>query len=217
MDSLLITNLFEPERRFFYFAWILIVTISIVLHELAHGWMAIRCGDDTPIRLKRMTGNPLVHMGPMSIFFLLVVGIAWGQMPVDHSRLRGKYAMAKVAAAGPSMNVLLMVLSLVALVILVRFGWLPRDEGTSGRLFLFLYFAASLNALLIIFNLMPVPPLDGSAILSDLHRGYRDLLMRPELYGMWMLAMIFALGLTWRVHPYVDEMMMRAVIHATTW
>ena len=201
--DLFISKLFVPEERFFYFAWVLIVMISIVLHELGHGWMAIRCGDDTPLRLKRMTGNPLVHMGPVSLFFLFVIGITWGMMPVDPTRFRGKYAEAKVAAAGPAVNVALMVVSVIVLVVLVRLELMPGDEEMAGRLFTFLYLAALTNGLLLVLNLMPVPPLDGSRILANFHRGYRDLLHRQDLQGMWLLGMLFAFGVMWQLMPRI--------------
>lgn len=120
--ELFVLRLMDPAQRFHALVWIVVVVISITLHELAHGFAAIRAGDDTPIRLERMTLNPLVHMGPFSLLALLVVGIAWGQMPIDSSRLRGKYAEAKVAFAGPSTNLLICLAALVGWGLLVRFG-----------------------------------------------------------------------------------------------
>ncbi|MEL6741620.1 MAG: hypothetical protein AAFP26_13265, partial [Planctomycetota bacterium] len=64
-------------------AWLVWVVVSITLHELAHGWAALKLGDTTPRDLDRMTFNPLVHMGPVSLVMLVIIGIAWGQMPVD--------------------------------------------------------------------------------------------------------------------------------------
>ena len=83
----------------YFFAWILVVVVSICLHEFAHGVVAVWLGDQTPIEEGRITLNPLVHMGPVSMIALLIGGIAWGAMPVNPSRLRGRYAPALVAAA----------------------------------------------------------------------------------------------------------------------
>src|SRR5262249_8984123 len=94
-------------------SWIVWVIGSIVLHELAHGWAALWCGDRTPIETGHMTWNPLVHMGQMSLLMFALVGIAWGQMPVDPSRFRGRYDDAKVALAGPLMNLALAITALV--------------------------------------------------------------------------------------------------------
>ena len=93
-----------------------------MLHELAHGWAAIWLGDQTPVRQGRMTGNPLVHMGPWSLLMLAVAGIAWGQMPIDRTRLRGRHGEAIVAAAGPAMNVLLALAALSTLAGLLTCG-----------------------------------------------------------------------------------------------
>ena len=105
-------------------SWLVWVVVSITLHELAHGWTAIKLGDDTPIRSGHMTWNPMVHMGVYSFAALLLIGIAWGMMPVDTSRLRGKYADTLVSVAGPLMNLGLGLILLVALIF-----WEPLAEG----------------------------------------------------------------------------------------
>ena len=69
-------------------SWAFWVIFSITLHELGHGWAAIRQGDDTPRRFGRMTLNPLVHMGVPSLVMFALIGIAWGAMPVEPSRFR---------------------------------------------------------------------------------------------------------------------------------
>ena len=191
MGDLFINNLFRPEDRFFFFAACLTVVISIVLHELAHGWMAIRLGDDTPIRAGRMTGNPLVHMGPFSLIALLIAGIAWGQMPIDPTRMRGRYAEARVAAAGPAMNLLLAVVALVALGLLYRFGFAEPGVVWKSNLLDFLHIAGTLNLLLLMFNLLPVPPLDGAHILANFHRPYAMAMGDPSKQGIFFIAFIF--------------------------
>src|SRR5438309_6666732 len=103
----------QKEPRFF-FAWVLTIVVSVCLHELAHGLVAVWLGDDTPIQQERMTLNPLVHMGPSSLICLLLAGIAWGAMPVNTNRLRGRYGGALVAAAGPLTNILLATLALLS-------------------------------------------------------------------------------------------------------
>jgi Zn-dependent protease len=85
----------------FFFAVVITVVVSITIHELAHGVVAVWRGDRTPIDEGHMTLNPAVHMGPFSIIALLVAGIAWGAMPINPSRIRGRFGEALVAAAGP--------------------------------------------------------------------------------------------------------------------
>ncbi len=105
-------------------SWAVWVIFSICLHELAHGWVAIKLGDDTPRLAGHMTWNPLVHMGPYSLLMFVVIGIAWGAMPINPSRLRGKYAEAMVALAGPLTNLGLAIIGLTALLL-----WMPLCEG----------------------------------------------------------------------------------------
>lgn len=86
-------------------SWVFWVIVSIVLHELGHGFTAIRAGDRTPIELGHMTPNPIVHMGRSSLIAFALFGFAWGAMPVNPSKFRGPYDRLKVSGAGPAVNV----------------------------------------------------------------------------------------------------------------
>ena len=189
-QNLFIQSAFAPETRFYFFSIVISVVISITLHELAHGWAAIRLGDQTPIHSGHMTGNPLVHMGPFSIAALLIAGIAWGQMPIDPTRLRGKYAEAQVAFAGPAMNFLLSFLALTGLGLWLRFGGYS-DTQVQHNTVNFLSDFGGINAVLGVFNLFPVPPLDGSHILANLNRKYALFIDDPAHQGVMILAFIF--------------------------
>lgn len=167
-------------------SWAVLVIGSIVLHELAHGWAAIRLGDTTPRDTGHMTWNPLVHMGPWSLAAFAVIGIAWGMMPVDPSRLRGRYAEALVALAGPAMNIAIGVVCFVLLVPWVAFA--PRlgvAEPLLSNLEIFFHLGVWLNIVLALFNLLPVLPLDGGRIAVNLSRGYRDLASSEN--GQWVM------------------------------
>lgn len=170
----------------FLVSWIVLVIGSIVLHELAHGWAAIRLGDTTPRDTGHMSWNPLVHMGPFSLIVFAVVGIAWGMMPVDPSRLRGRYAEAWVAVAGPAMNIVLAVVSFVCLVawasVSNRFG---VGEPLRSNLETFFELGAVLNLVLAVFNLVPVFPLDGGRIAACFSEGYRRLAFGEN--GQWIM------------------------------
>ena len=218
MSNLFFTNLFSdnPADRFYFFAVVLVVVASIVLHELAHGWAAIRRGDHTPERLGRMTGNPMVHMGPFSLLALAIAGIAWGQMPIDPTRMRGKYAEAFVSAAGPAMNLIIAVVTLTGLGVLMRLwglaglppvialfgafdaagaagidvvGDLSMMQQNALRL---LAIAGTINLLLMFFNLLPAPPLDGSHILANFSPRYGNFIYDPANQGAGMLFFIGA-------------------------
>lgn len=154
-------------------SWIFWLIASITLHELAHGWTAIRHGDDTPIHTGHMTVNPVVHLGPTSLIVLALLGFAWGSMPVDPTRLKGRHADAMVAAAGPSMNIGLAVTCLVLAVLVATYArraGVPED--VANRFHLFLAAGSMLNVVLAVFNLVPIPPLDGSRVVASFSGRY---------------------------------------------
>ncbi|HMN97695.1 MAG TPA: site-2 protease family protein [Phycisphaerales bacterium] len=169
---------------------------SIVLHELAHGWAALWQGDDTPRRLDRMTLNPLVHMGPMSLLVFAIAGIAWGLMPTDPSRYRSRrWGRILVAAAGPAMNIVLAFICLTALGAVLAYGDFSKPATENLRLFLSI--GGIFNVILAVLNLLPVPPLDGSAILAGLSRPYARLLDHPNamMVGFGLLIILLVSGL----------------------
>jgi len=170
-------------------SWIVWVIGSIVLHELAHGWMAIRFGDSTPRDTGHMTWNPMVHMGGMSLLMFAFVGIAWGQMPVNPRRFRGRNAEMWVSAAGPLMNLFLAVVAIVCGGLWLVF----HEPGTALHVNMFVFFSlgAMLNLFLMAFNLLPIPPLDGSTILASKWGTYRDLLRNPNFGSIMLLAFVF--------------------------
>ena len=89
--ALFIQRAFDPETQLYFGCVIFTVVISIVLHELAHGWAAIWQGDDTPKQAGHMTPDPMVHMGGMSLLMLALVGMAFGAMPVNPRNFRSRY------------------------------------------------------------------------------------------------------------------------------
>lgn len=173
-------------------SWVVWVIGSIVLHELAHGWAAINRGDRTPIETGHMTWNPLVHMGGMSLLMFALIGIAWGAMPVNPYRFRGRHADAFVAAAGPAMNLGL------ALVSMVLGGvWLAFASGISDPFFsnvaTFFFAGVFLNIFLAGLNLLPVPPLDGGRILASFSPTVRGWMDRPQAMMIATIAAIFVI------------------------
>jgi len=168
-----IENLFgSQQQQLFFGCVVLTVIISIVLHELAHGWAALWQGDDTPKQMGHMTADPLVHMGGMSLLMLALVGMAFGAMPVNPRNFRSRYGDALVSVAGPAMNFLLAFIAQLALAIwLASKGLTPEGTGQNVQSFLLLF--AYTNIALGIFNLLPVPPLDGSSILGNFVPSYK--------------------------------------------
>lgn len=178
-------------------SWIFWVIFSITLHELGHGWAAIRQGDLTPVETGHMSWNPLVHMGPWSLAMFAIIGIAWGLMPTDPSRYRsGRRGRILVALAGPAVNVGLALLALTVLAFWMRFG----TSGTTldERMQVFLLTGGMLNLFLAGFNLIPAPPLDGSQVLMGLsdtfYRWFHD--PRVQQYAFFaIIALFFILNL----------------------
>jgi Zn-dependent protease len=177
----------------FFFAVVITVVISITLHELAHGVVAIWRGDRTPIDQGHMTLNPAVHMGLFSIIALLVAGIAWGAMPINPSRIRGRFGEALVAAAGPASNTLLALLSLTALGLWWRVeGGLRPPATPLGNLQYLLWIFGLMNIVLAMFNLIPIPPLDGAKVVENLVPSLRTVFEHLSTSGASMIVFIVA-------------------------
>jgi Zn-dependent protease len=185
--------------------------MAIVLHEYAHGWVADQCGDSTAKMQGRLTMNPLAHIDPFGtiivplICFLLPGSFLFGwakPVPVDPRNLtRPRRDMALVAAAGPGMNFLLAVLSAALLSLLLLMDHSlpaehPQDEpgAAPGALVLMplaamAFYSVLVNVFIGVFNLMPIPPLDGGRILLTLLPPRPALtLARLEPYGMMILV-----------------------------
>lgn len=170
------------------------VIFSICLHELGHGWAALWQGDNTPRELGHMTMNPLVHMGPMSLLVFALIGIAWGVMPTNPSRYRwGRRGHIVVSAAGPAMNVLIALVALTAAGLWRAFA--GTDTQFTDNVDTFLWAGGMINIVLAGFNLLPIPPLDGSGILSGMSfRAYQ--FFRSSNASIFGLFVVFALLLT---------------------
>lgn len=190
MNGWWVTDLWETDQALLV-SWVVWVIVSIVLHELAHGWMAIWLGDRTPIETGHMTWNPLVHMGQTSLIIFAIVGIAWGMMPVSPSRFRGRYGDAWVSLAGPAMN-----LALALLLIVVGGVWVGQSgfgvaDPLNANLMTFFFAGASLNLFLMAFNLLPIPPFDGSHILASFSPGFARLMNTDS--ARFVMFILFAL------------------------
>jgi Zn-dependent protease len=148
-------------------SWVVLVVFSIVVHELAHGWMAIRCGDDVPLHSGHMTINPFVHIPPFAWIMFLLAGITWGLMPTNPYNYKRRYDEALVAFAGPASNLILAILFSLGAVLWEKHGVGVINAEFYANMKLFLRLGTMLNVVLFAFNLIPVPPLDGSRILGN--------------------------------------------------
>ncbi len=168
-----------------FFRIILVLIVSITLHELAHGWAAIGQGDDTPQKEGHITLNPVVHLGVPSLIFLCIAGIAWGQMPVDPRNFRHpKWSNVIVSAAGPLMN---LAIALFCVVLLKLSDETFLRQVLSSQ---FLYIAALYNLVLMLFNFLPIPPLDGFHVASEFFPSLKPLQGSPWGYAILMILFI---------------------------
>jgi len=139
------------------------ITVSLTLHEYGHAQFAKWLGDDTAKRMGRLTLNPMAHIDPVGLLMVVMVGFGWAKpVPIDLRNLKTPWAGAVVAAAGPFMNLLL------AVVAINIYAWAAKTgsfELTQSRV-LALSILAQINLLLMLFNLIPLGPLDGHYILS---------------------------------------------------
>ncbi len=169
--------------------------ICIVLHELSHGAVAYLLGDDTAKRCGRLTLNPLKHIDPFGLLMMATVGFGWAKpVPVDLRKFKNpKRDMAITALAGPASNFLI---AFICICIMYSAGSLLYRSKAGTLVFELLYRTAYLSIGLGVFNLIPVPPLDGSkiaiSVLDD--KAYYSIL-RYERFGFIILAVIVASGI----------------------
>lgn len=171
----------------------LALLVAAPLHELAHAYAADRLGDPTPRRLGRLTLNPLAHLDPLGTIMILFFGFGWAKpVPIDPGNFPDwRRGLIVVAAAGPLANV-----------ILALFFGLPFKLGllqplAAGPLGDLLFTLVAINAVLAVFNLLPVPPLDGSKILIGLLPGPLGVAYaRLQPYGVLILILLVWLNLT---------------------
>lgn len=172
--------------------------LCITVHETCHGLAAYWMGDDTAKRMGRLTLNPLKHVDLVGLIMMALVHFGWAKpVPINMRRFRNpKAGMALTALAGPVSNVLLALVALLlrSVVILVAMG--TAHYGTLiSYLILFFEYMAVLSAGLAVFNLFPIPPLDGSKILLAVLPGpYYAKWMRYERYGMILLVILLLLN-----------------------
>lgn len=147
------------------------VLIAITFHEFAHAYVAVKLGDDTPKVQGRLNLNPISHIDPFGFMFLLLAGFGWGKpVEIDPRNFDGKYSLSKaealVAAAGPIMNFILAFILLIIYHAMQIAGTLDAlTITTQSVVFTIIIYAVSINIGLGVFNLIPLPPLDGSKIL----------------------------------------------------
>ncbi|MFT6984801.1 MAG: Zn-dependent protease [Psychromonas sp.] len=169
---------------------------SIIFHEIAHGLVASWFGDNTARRSGRLTLNPIAHIDPIGTLMLLLIGFGWAKpVPVNFANLKpSRLGVICVALAGCTINICIA----MAAILLMQF----EVFSTSSIFSTVLPIVAKINIMLAAFNLIPIPPLDGSRVLMEfLPKQMQAPLVRIEPYGFFIILILLYTGV---LYPVID-------------
>lgn len=165
--------------------FLLSIILALTVHEFAHAWAADRLGDDTPYLQGRVTLNPLAHLDPIGSLLFVLTGFGWGK-PVQYNpnNLKKHGDELTIALAGPASNLILAVILKALLLLQAATGFALIEP-------VFLIVAISINIYLAAFNMLPIPPLDGSSIIAYFWPEYRGII-GGQVGMIALLIIIFA-------------------------
>ena len=200
----LIQLLFTNPIAFFILVPVLLY--SVIIHEIAHGWVASLFGDNTAKYYGRLSLNPMLHIDPMGALAVLLVGFGWAKpVPVDYGNLsNSRRAIIAVSLAGVGANILIATLSL----------FLLQFQAVYANPFFYpvLLIAAEINIILGSFNLIPIPPLDGSRVLMEfLPYDAKHQLARLEPYGFFIIIGLLFLGVLDPVITFIRTIILGSI------
>ena len=203
------------------FGFGLAIMIALVVHEYAHGWMAWKCGDPTAKLAGRLSFNPKRHVDPLGLLFFLIVGIGWAKpVPVNPFNYRNfKRGNFLVSIAGVFMNLVMAIIASLGLYFVlinteISFvnGMLSIGNVTLFQLalFFFLFFATIINIALMIFNLLPIPPLDGYNLLRSFTKPNNSFMRFMRENGLLVLIflLIFGMAFIGEVRNFIFDSLM---------
>lgn len=169
---------------------IIVLLIAFTVHEFAHAYVAYRFGDPTAKNQGRLTLNPKEHLDPVGTLLLLIFGFGWARpVPVNRYNFKNpRLAGILVSAAGPLSNLLIAIFGYVIFFLMLSSG---AAGSWTEYVFTFINFLVYINILLFVFNLLPIPPLDGYRIIEDLMPvGIRAKMTQYEQYGMLIFLIL---------------------------
>ena len=200
----------EPQL---FVAFVIAVIVGITFHEFSHAAVATLQGDQTARSQGRLTLNPIAHLDPLGSIALVVAGFGWGRpVPIIPAHLRNRrFGAVLVGLAGPASNFVLALASMIALRIVAPTPGTTFDVDFSVTL---LETVAVINVILGVFNLLPIPPLDGSTLLSVVLPPSRQSIVRfLDQYGIFLLLglLILAPSLLTPIFRAITEALYRLV------
>ncbi|MDD4981480.1 MAG: site-2 protease family protein [Candidatus Omnitrophota bacterium] len=195
----LISLLFSNPALFFILAIVLLY--SVIFHEVAHGWVARLFGDNTAAMYGRLTLNPVSHIDPIGTIMLFLVGFGWARpVPVNYYNLsKSRLGLFCVSLAGCFTNILIATIALI----LLQFNFFSSSAVFS----VVLPVVVRINIILGAFNLIPIPPLDGSKIvMSFLPYRAQESFSRIEPYGFFILIFLIFTGVLTPVIVFMQSL-----------
>jgi Zn-dependent protease len=172
-----------------FVAFVIAIVLGITVHEFMHAYAATRLGDDTARLMGRLSLNPMAHLDPFGTLLIVLAGFGYGKpVPFNESRLRTALGVSGVALAGPLANIVLAALCALPL----RFGGIDPLGGAYSVILESIVFY---NCILAVFNLIPIPPLDGANVVYGLLSPQQKYTWRSyQQYGPILLLLLFFFG-----------------------
>jgi len=197
-----------------------VLLLSLTVHEAAHALSADMLGDPTARRLGRVSLNPAVHIDPIGTLLFPLVSIlspvpliGWAKpVPVNPSNLHPNWQQKfmAIAAAGPASNIVLAILAAIGLRLI---GFTGGSNPTTQQLFVFFQFMISTNVALAVFNMLPVPPLDGGNVLMGLLRGRAaEIYANVRPYGFVILYALLLSGFLWEIVGPIEDAILSTLL-----
>lgn len=194
-------DIFSKEGLITFLYTLPALVLSLSIHEYAHAWVAYKLGDISQKIRGRLTLNPLAHIDPIGFIAIMLIGVGWGKpVTVDDRNFKdSRKGMMLTSLAGPSSNLLLAILVTIILKLLMVFGVLNTmvNSNVGGIILNMLLYVIQFNIVFGIFNLIPLPPLDGSKVLAYfLPQRARGFMYTLERYSFIIILIIYFTNLT---------------------